>query len=57
LAAALLPDAGGQKQMVAPKVRQPALWRLSLRSEEERWATLTAAALGHTSWGEVKWPV
>jgi hypothetical protein len=43
LALAFLPDAVCQKQMVAPQVRQPALCRLSLRSEEKRCATLMAA--------------
>ncbi len=44
VAVALLPDAVGQEQMVAPQVRQPALWRFSLRSDEKRCATLMATA-------------
>jgi hypothetical protein len=39
---ALLPDAVRQEQVVAPQVRQPALWRFSLRSDEKRCATLMA---------------
>jgi len=43
VAVTLLPDAVGKIQVVAPKVRKPTRRRLSLRSDEKRWATLTAA--------------